>query len=434
MKVDAKRVNQANVAVEASVTKKTLDSKIDNIAKKAAKQMKVDGFRSGKVPVTVIKQRLGERLLQDAEAECLRDILNHASQYLEIDAARIIGEPAVSKFDRHDEGIDIAFRISLKPEFEAGGYQELVPEFEMPQIGDEEVEERINQMAEASAPFHEVQEDRSLQDGDLAVFDFEGFLNGEPFAGGKAENYELRIGSNQFIPGFEEQMVGMRKEERKTVTVTFPEDYGNKELAGNAVNFALHLHTIKAKGDAVIDNAFAQRMSGKEDATLESFKEEIKEQIKSEKLSKLYNDELKPKLVEALVAHYTFDLPENVVEQEVELALRGRVQQMNEEELKSLREDEEALKTLRETLKEDAAKSVKATFIIDTISRIEGIDVGEQEMMQAIYYEAMSSGQDPQQMMEYYKKQNLLPAIKMAMTEDRLLSKLLNSKVEVEAS
>ncbi len=292
------------------------------------------------------------------------------------------------------------------------------------------MEERIKELAEAQAPFESVEEDRGLEEGDLAVFDFEGFLNGEPFEGGKAENFELRIGSGQFIPGFEEQMKGMKKGEEKTIKVTFPEDYRNKELAGKEVEFKIKLNDIKTKKPVEINDELAKKLLGKEDATLADFEKEVKEQIRSEKLSKLYNEELKPKLVEALVETFEFDLPESVVDQEIEMALRNKVQQMNEEELAELRENEEKVKELRESLREDATKSVKATFIVDALAKKEGVDVSDQEMMQTIYYEAMSMGQDPQQTFEYYQKQNLLPAIKMAMIEDRLLTKLLNEKKE----
>ncbi|MCF6201522.1 MAG: trigger factor, partial [Hydrogenimonas sp.] len=236
---------------------------------------------------------------------------------------------------------------------------------------------------------------------------------------------------NQFIPGFEEQMKGMKKGEQKRIKVTFPEDYGNKDLAGKEVEFDIKLHDIKAKQPVKIDDELAKKLlPGDEEATLEKLEKEVKEQIRSEKLSKIYNEELKPKLVEALVEKFTFDLPQSVVEQEIEMALRNKVQQMNEEELEELRNSEEKVKELRESLREDAQKSVKATFIIDALARKEGVDVSEQEMMQTIYYEALSMGQDPQQTFEYYQKQNLLPAIKMAMIEDRLLTKLLNDKNE----
>ncbi len=430
MEVTAKKTDSANVSVEAKIAQSDIDKKVEKIAKQAAKQMKIDGFRPGKAPVSVIKKRLGERLVQDAEAEALRDVLNQASKELELDAEKIIGEPAVTKFDRGEEFIEVELKLSLRPEVEIGDISGIIPEVKTPRVTKKEVEERIKELAEAQAPFESVEEDRGLEEGDLAVFDFEGFLNGEPFEGGKADNFELRIGSGQFIPGFEEQMIGMKKGEEKTIKVTFPEDYRNKDLAGKEVEFKIKLNDIKAKQPVEIDDAFAQKLLGKEDATLADLEKEIKEQLRSEKLSKLYNEELKPKLVEALVETFEFDLPESVVEQEVEMALRNKVQQMSEEELAELRENEEKVKELREELRGDAAKSVKATFIVDALARKEGVDVSDQEMMQTIYYEAMSMGQDPQQTFEYYQKQNLLPAIKMAMIEDRLLTKLLNDKKE----
>ncbi len=431
MEVTARKTDSANVSVEARIAKSDIDKKVEKIAKDAAKQMKIDGFRPGKAPVSVVKKRLGERLVQDAEAEALREVLNTASKELELDADKIIGEPAVTKFDRGDEEIEVELKLSLRPEFEIEGVEELVPEVKTPRVTKREVEERIKELAEAQAPFESIEEDRGLEEGDMAVFDFEGFLDGEPFEGGKAENFELRIGSNQFIPGFEEQMKGMKKGESRRIKVTFPEDYGSKNLAGKEVEFEIRLHDIKAKQPVEIDDELAKKLlPGDENATLEKLEKEVKEQIRSEKLSKIYNEELKPKLVEALVEKFTFDLPESVVEQEIEMALRNKVQQMSEEELEELRNDEQKVKELRESLREDAAKSVRATFIVDALARKEGVDVSEQEMMQTIYYEAMSMGQDPQQTFEYYRKQNLLPAIKMAMIEDRLLTKLLNDKNE----
>ncbi|WP_456323845.1 trigger factor [Hydrogenimonas sp.] len=428
MEVNAKKSNDANVQVEAKIAKSDIEKRADKIAKEAAKQMKIDGFRPGKAPVSVVKKRLGERLEQDAEAEALREVLNTASKELELDADKIIGEPAVTKFDRGEEFIEVELKLSLRPEIEVGDISGLIPEAQKPEVSDEEVEERIKELAEAQAPFESIEEDRGLQEGDLAVFDFEGFLDGEPFEGGKAEDYELRIGSGQFIPGFEEQMIGMKKGEEKTIKVTFPEDYGNEKLAGKEVEFKINLKDIKVKQPVEIDDSLAKKIMGDDNATLDQLKEEIRKQIASEKLSKLYNDELKPKLVEALVEAFEFDLPESVVDQEVELALRNKVQQMSEEELAELRENEEKVKELREELREEAAKSVKATFIVDALAKSEGVDVTDQEMMQTIYYEAMGMGQDPQKTFEYYQKQNLLPAIKMAMIEDRLLTKLLNER------
>ncbi|RUM43619.1 MAG: trigger factor [Hydrogenimonas sp.] len=430
MEVVAKKIDNANVNVEAKIANSDIEKRVEKIAKQAAKQMKIDGFRPGKAPVAIVKKRLGDRLVQDAEAEALREVLNTASKELDLDADKIIGEPSFTKFERGEEAIEVELKLSLRPEIEIGDISDIVPEVKVPEVTDEEIQTRIKELAEAQAPFESIEEDRGLEEGDLAVFDFEGFLNGEPFEGGKAENFELRIGSGQFIPGFEEQMKGMKKGEEKTINVTFPEDYGNKDLAGKEVEFKLKLHDIKTKQPVEINDDLAKKLLGDEEGTLEKLEKEVKTQIESEKMTKLYNEELKPKLVEALIEKFEFDLPESVVEQEVDMALRTKVQQMSEEELTELRENEEKVQALRDELRGDAAKSVKATFIVDALAKKEGIEVSDQEMMQTIYYEAMMMGQDPQQTFEYYQKQNLLPAIKMAMIEDRVLSKLLNDKNE----
>ena len=428
MEVIAKREDNANVVIEATIAKSDIDDRVNKIAKQTAKQMKIDGFRPGKAPVSVVKKRLGDRLVQDAEAEALREVLSKAYKELELDTKKIIGEPAVTKFDRGEEVIDVELKLSLKPEIEIEDISDIVPEVKELEVTKEEVDERIKELAKAQAPFESIEENRGLENGDLAVLDFEGFLDGEPFEGGKAENFELSIGSGQFISGFEDQMIGMKKTEEKRINVTFPEDYRNKDLASKEVEFKVKLHDIKAKKDVQIDDEFAKKLLGDEDGNLEKLEKEVEEQIRSEKMTKLYNDELKPKLVEALVEKFEFDLPQSVVSQEVELALRSRVQQMSEEEIAELRDNSEKVDEIRKELRADATKSVKATFIVDALAKKEGIDVTDQEITQTIFYEAMSMRQDPQQMFEYYKKQNLLPAIKMAMIEDRLLTKLLNEK------
>lgn len=171
-------------------------------------------------------------------------------------------------------------------------------------------------------------------------------------------------------------------------------------------------------------------LPGQADATLETLKERVKTQIENEQLSKLYNDELKPALLETFVEAFTFDLPEFVVEQEIDMALNRKAGEMSEDEIKELRENADKLKELRETFREDATRSVKATFIIDALATAENVKVNEQEVMQTIYFEAMQMGQDPMAAYEHYKKAGYIPAIQMAMVEDKVLSQLLNAKMK----
>jgi len=425
VKVTSKKIDNANLLVSATLPKEEIDAKVDRLAKEAGKQMKVDGFRKGKVPAHVVKKMHGEQLTQDAEGEMIREALDQALAEAKVNKADMLGEPLFKKYEKGDDAIETEIQICLRPVVELGDYKETIPSFEQPKATAEEVEARIADLAKQSAPLESIKRKRALKKGDTAVFDFEGFLKGEPFEGGKAENFELEIGSGQFIPGFEEEMIGMKPGEEKTIKITFPEDYQAENLKGQETEFAIKLNDIKVKAETEINDELAQKVTGKADATVEDLKERTAEQIITEKVSKLYNDELKPKLLEALVAKYDFDLPENIVEQEIDNLVNGKAQTMTPEEIKAVQEDPKKLEALREESREDAVNSVKATFIVDAIAREEKVSVDDQEVYQVLYYEAMMAGQKPEDVVEHYKKNNLIPAVKMGMIEDKLFGKLL---------
>ena len=431
MDIKVNKINSANAEINAAITRNAIDANVEKIARELSKSANVPGFRKGKVPVSAVKKQYGERLVQDAEAEALRELLNKGLEMMEIANEALIGEPQIAKFDKTDDLIDVMVKVAMRPEIELGDYAAIVETFEKPAVSDDAVMKRIEELAQAQAPFVEVEEDRALVEGDTALINFEGFVDGEAFAGGKAEDFSLKLGSGQFIPGFEDQVIGMKKGEEKMIDVTFPENYGGEKLAGKAAQFKVTVNAIQTKGEVAIDDELAKKMlPGDEEATLDVLKAKVKEQIENEELSKLYNDELKPKLLENFVEAFTFDLPDFVVDQEMDMALNKKARELSEEELNELKESEEKVKELRETFREDACRSVKATFIIDALAKAEGIEVPEQEVMQTIYFEAMQMGQDPAQAYEHYKNAGYLPAIQMSMVEDKLLSKLLNDKIK----
>ena len=425
MKVSTKSIDKANFSVEVSIPNSEIEAKVDKLAAQAGKQIKVDGFRKGKVPANVVKKLHGEQLTQDAEGEFVREALDKALAEVKANAADMIGDPIFKKYDKTDESIEAEIVVCLRPIVELGDYQKVVPSFEKPTASDEEIDERIKELAAQSAPLESIKTKRALKKGDVAVFDFEGFLDGKPFEGGKAEAYELEIGSNQFIPGFEDQMVGMKIGEEKRIKVTFPEDYQAENLKGKETEFDIKLHDIKVRSEAKIDDKTAQAITGKADATVDDLKASVADQIVAEKISKLYNEELKPKLLEALVKAYDFDLPQNIVEQEIDNLVNNKAQTMSKEEIEKVQKDPKELEKLREEARNSAAESVKATFIVDAIAKEEKVSVDDNEVYQVLYYEAAMSGQDGKALVEYYQKNNLIPALKMGMIEDKLFGKLL---------
>lgn len=431
MQITTNKINSANAKINAAITRNTLDNNIEKIAKQLSKDAKVPGFRKGKVPMDAVKKQYGERLVQDAEAQALRDLLNEGLKLMEIASDTLIGEPQITKFEKNDNGIDVEVTIATRPAIELGDYAALIPDFAKPSVTDDAIIARIEELASAQAPLIEVNESRPLVSGDTALIDFEGFIDGVAFEGGKAENFSLHLGSGQFIPGFEDQVIGMSKGDEKTIDVTFPENYGGEKLAGKPASFKVKIHAIQTKEPVVLDDELAKKMlPGFEDANLEMLKEKVKEQLENEAMSKLYNDELKPNLMEHFVSTFTIDLPDFIVEQEIDMALNKKAREMSEEEIAQLRDNENKIKEMRETFRDDACRAVKATFIVDALAKAENISVNEQELMQTIYYEAMQMGQDPAAVYKNYQESGYLPAIQMAMIEDRVLSKLLNDKIK----
>ena len=426
MNITATKTDAANASVVATIDASDIEKNLNKAAKQVAKTASVDGFRKGKVPVAKIKQMYKEQLQQDAENEAVQKILEEAKKELEISAADIIADPTFKKYDKQDDKIDVELVISLRPTIEAEDYKELAPKYEEPTVEESEIDERLKTLLESNAPYTALKRKRALKEGDQANFDFVGKIDGVEFDGGKAEGFELVIGSGQFIPGFEDQMVGMKIEETKDITVTFPEDYQSADLAGKEAVFTVTLNDIKEKTEAELDEEMVKKLiPNDENATAETVKEKISEQIKSEKMSKLYNEELKPQLIEALIAKYDFALPQNIVEQEIDAQINAKAREMSEEELAEYKDNEEKINELREEVREMATNSVKATFLVDYLAKKEGVEVNDQEVSQTIYYEAMMSGQDPQEVIKYYQENNLLPAVKMGMIEDKLFAKII---------
>ncbi len=431
MEIKSNKIDGANAEITAIIKKETIDANLDKIAKELAKTTTIQGFRKGKVPVAIVKKQFGSKLLQDAETEALREVLSTGLEQLKIANESLIGEPNITKFDKQDDKIEVVVKVAMRPEIELGDYASFVKEFKKPKIKAADITKRLKEIAEQQAPLKKIKRNRKMKEGDTAIIDYEGFLDGKPFDGGKGEGFELKLGSGQFIPGFEDQLIGVKRDEEVELNVTFPEDYQAPNLAGKDVVFKVTVNEVKEKDVLEIGDELAKALlPGDEEATIEKVKEQVVEQMESEALGKLYNEDLKPALLEALVSGITFDLPEFVVDQEIDLAVNKKASSMSEDEIKELRENIDKLEELRESFRDDAQESVKATFIIDALAATESVKVEEQEVMQTIYYEAMQMGQDPETVYQEYKDAGYFPAIQMSMVEDKVLSQILNSKMK----
>lgn len=424
LKID--KINSANAKVTTTIGKDELQQAQDKIAREFAKKANIPGFRAGKVPVNVVKTRYKKEITSDAEQELVQKLFQQALKDLGRDTKDVVGEPVFKKFDKKGDTIDAEIIISFKPELKLDGFEECIPTHATPRVTKKDVDEQKDKIFAMVAPLKPIKGKRGLKKGDFALFDFDGYVDGKAFDGGKAENYTLEIGSGQFIPGFEDGMIGLKAKESKDINVTFPENYGGSELAGKDAVFKVTLHEIQAKElpETLDEETLKRLLPNEEKPTSEKLEEQIKEQVKADKLNKLYEEELKPKFVKSVVKKFTFDLPENIVEQELDMQVRQNWQSFSKEEIEGFQKDPKKLEAKRESYKNDAIDSVKLTFIVDELAQQKGISVDDQEVMQALYYEAMQQGQNPKEYVEMYQKQGVLPAVKMAMIEDKLFRSL----------
>jgi trigger factor len=429
MKISANKKNSANGKIEVVVSKDILDAKAKKLAGNIARNVKVDGFRKGKTPASVVEKRYGEKIQEDAKQEIINEALTNGLKELGIDAKDLVGQPLVTKFEEVDGGVNAEISFSMRPEIVFNKVEDLVPDFKEVKIAEKDLLERVESLAKAMAPLETYEGKRMVKKGDFLTVDFVGTVDGVEFAGGKADDMQIELGGGRFLPDFEKNLEKMKIGDEKEFELVFPTDYNNKELAGKTAVFKVALKGIQVKPDVTIDDELAKKMMPEDaEANLEKLKAVIEEQLKSEQTTKLFTDELKPQLIEALIGKYSFDLPDMIVEQEMDLMFRNKVGTMSEEEIVALKDAEDKVKAIREEMRAEAEKSVKATFLIDELARKEAISVNDNELVQAIFYEAMGVGAEPKAMLEYYQKQGLLPAIKMAMIEDKLLTHLLNKK------
>jgi len=368
--------NQGVLTVEVETEK--VEEAIQKAFVKVSKKINVPGFRKGKVPRKVFEARFGvESLYQDA----LDIILPEAySQAVEETGIYPVDRPEVD-IQQLEKGQPLIFKatVTVKPEVNLGEYKGLTVEEKDFSVTEEKIEAELKNMQDRAAELNVIEEGE-LEKGDIALIDFEGFIDGVAFEGGKAENYQLEIGSNTFIPGFEDQMVGMKKGEERDINVTFPEEYHSAELAGKPAVFKVKVNEIKRKSIPALDDEFAKDVS--EFDTLEELKQDIKNKLE-EQAKREEENYKKESLVEQATKNATIDVPEVMIENEItnmlrEFEQRLQMQGLNLElyyQFSGLDEDK-----MREQFRNDAEMRVRTTLTLEAIAKAENIQVTDEDI------------------------------------------------------
>lgn len=372
-----KENNKYRHEVEIKIEGEKWTTALDKIFTKKQKSVHVDGFRKGKVPKDIYLKKFGiESLYLDASDLVVQDAYTKALDDSKLDP---IIQPNVDIKDINEEGVTFIFTIITKPDVKIKNYKGLTIKKEEVKVEKEEVDHEIEHLLEEYTEI--VTKDGKLENSNIAVIDYEGFRDGEAFDGGKGENYSLEIGSNTFIPGFEEKLIGMKAGEEKDIELTFPEEYHAKDLAGKDVVFHVKVNEVKAKIKRELDKEFFEDLGIDGVTDEDSLYKKIEEDIKSHKDREAENKYI-DNLLEAVSKNVEVDIPEEIVEDEIQVSLKRVERNMMQQGLsmdiyfKLTNSTEEDLKN---QLEPEAYKNVLYRFMLEELMNIENIKVTEDD-------------------------------------------------------
>lgn len=377
LKECTKKEEANSYELTVSVDGETFEKAINAVYKKQVKRINVQGFRKGKAPRRIIEKMYGaEVFYDDAMQDCYPDALYDAAKEADV---KIVAVESLEALEAGKDGFTFKASVVVEPTMEINDYKGLEIEKKSTEVTDELINEEIEKVRERNSRMVNV-EDRPAQNGDTAVIDFEGFVDGEAFEGGKAENYSLALGSGNFIPGFEEQVVGHKAGEEFTISVKFPDEYQAEELKGKDAEFKINLHEVKAKELPEVDDDFVQDVSDKE--TLDEYKEELKETVAKrlkDEAEKDVDDQISDKLIDLLegkIPEAMYDNQTNDMVRDFEMRLRSQGMDM-QTYMQYMGMDVDSLKDM---YRKDAEKRVKLRLALQTIADKENVEVTEADL------------------------------------------------------
>ncbi len=411
---------------DITITAKELEEKLSQRIDEIRPQMNLKGFRPGKVPASHVRKMYGKDLM----GELINKMVDETNQkVLEDNDLRPAGQPNVH-FEGDMEPVlagqaDLSYHmhVDVMPEFEPMDVTKLTIERPVAKIEDSEIDEAIGRIAEQNTQYEARGKTAKAKEGDAVVVDFLGKVDGEPFEGGKAEDTAVVIGAGRFIPGFEEQLEGVKTGDETEITVTFPDDYPSQELAGKEAVFEIKVKEVKAPKTPEIDDEFAKGL-GLEG--LDQLKDMITEQLQAEYKGASRN-KAKRALLDALDEAHAFDLPPNMVEQEFE-----QIWQQLEQEKAAGNLSEEDMKKSDDELKEEyrkiAERRVRLGLVLAEIGRANEIQISEQDVQQVLIAEARNYPGQEREVIEFFQKTpGAMAQIRAPIYEDKVVDFILET-------
>ena len=420
-----KTKNANEIKMEITIEAEKFENAIKKVYFKNAKYFNIPGFRKGKAPQAIVEKYYGKEIFyEDAFNEIAGEEYEKA---IEESKVEVVGRPQID-IVKMEKGQDLVFTavVAVKPEVELGKYKGIEIEKIEYNVEETDIENNLKQMQEKNARVITVE--TPVENGNIAVIDFEGFVDGKAFEGGKGENYSLEIGSGSFIPGFEDQVIGMKIDEEKDINVKFPDEYFSKDLAGKDATFKVKVHEIKKKELPQLDDEFAKDVS--EFDTLKELKDSIKERLVKENEQKA-KYEKEDAVMKVVTEGMKVDIPTGMVEVEVDNMVKDMEQRMSYQGLKL----EQYLKMLNKTEAEfrkdyepQAIEAIKSRLALEAIIKAEKIEATEKDVKEKLEEMAKNYGKTAE---ELEKNDNVKEYIKQGIENEKAIEFLVENSKEV---
>ena len=426
MSVKVTKQEGSKVELKFKISKEAFNEALDKAFSKNAGKFKIPGFRNGKAPRNVIEKTYGEGVMYE---EAFNDIAEvEYAKAIEDNKLEVVSHPEVDiKSIGKDKDLEFTIVVYTKPEIKLNAYKGLEIEKIDRTVSEDDVNAELAKVQEKNARILVKEDDSLVENGDITVIDFEGFKDSVAFEGGKAENYELTIGSNTFIPGFEEQLIGMKKGEEKDITVTFPEQYGNTDLAGADAVFKIKLHEIKKKELPELDDEFAKDAS--EFDTLAEYKEDLKKKLEEKKKTDA-EYEKEARAMAKLAEQVEVEIPAPMVEHEIDHMIENFSQNLMYQGFTMdsyIQMLGATMEEIREQFKPNAIKDIKLRLALEEIEKLESPEISDEEAFARIEEIVVHQGGDA----EVYKKNpNTVEYIKHQLKHEKIAKIVVDTVVE----
>ncbi|MBI4743458.1 MAG: trigger factor [Actinobacteria bacterium] len=429
MKTAVEKLEGNKVLLKVEVSVEKFDEAIHGAYKEVGNKVKIPGFRKGKIPQEIIKTRVGENVVVEEALD--RNLINYYAEAVNHADIQPIDKPDFNVI-QSEAGKPLLFevKVDVRPEVKLGEYKNLDIKIDPIEVSDEEVDKEVENLRDKFSKLEISPDDTKLKEGDFALIDFKGHLNDEPFEGGSASDYLLEIGSKNFVPGFEDQLIGASKGEERQISITFPEDYDAAELAGKETKFDVQVKEIKYKVLPEINDDFAKEVGGFD--ALEELRKDIKEKIKDMK-TKNAEHELHGKILEAVYNGSEVEIPEIMITKHSNDVINNfanslSAQGMNMEAyLNQINKD---FKAFVDDVNKNSERDIKVKTILEAIGRAEGFIPTEDEINEEINFYASKNKQNFEDLKNFIITHGDLPILKSDIIVNKTLHWLIENEKE----